>query len=225
MINLEFSNKWQITRSKTLDGVDIFQHYPVAEKAVLPESENEYVEWDQFKIHTVDQKRLYSKDFGPCLALAVRGYDESGKMSHIGLAHINSREQVYIDFLQKVREAVKGRIELFIAGGAKETTFHINEIWESWAKELKMEVMHDVSKRFFKRIALSYNDKTYRGSTGIAQLYFDREFNLRIEVDLEMTELERLEEVTSEKACELKVMPEDLFSSIFSEEPPARQFK
>lgn len=208
MINLEHSNKWQITRSKTLDGVDIFQDYPVAEKTALPESDNEYVGWDHFKIHTVDQKRLYSTEFGPCVGLAVRGYDEADQLSHIGLAHVWSMKKVYIDFLQTVRKVVKGRIELFIAGGMNRATSNIAEIKDSIAKEHDIQVLDDVSIKFYKPIGLIYRNTMYRGDSGITQLYFDRDFNPRIELNLDMTGLDNLEEAVADVACKMMVLPD-----------------
>ncbi|HEY5259473.1 MAG TPA: hypothetical protein VIJ46_02415 [Rhabdochlamydiaceae bacterium] len=199
------SNRWQITILKTLQGLDLFKKYAIGEKVEFPESDYEMVGWDQFKIHSIDEKKLYTAELGPCLGLTARGYDESGQLIHTGIAHVFMSEDLHHKFFACMREKVKGRIELFLAGGGSKQAVLVGEI-QAAAEEANIKVVDDVSQRFSKRVALIYKNMIYRGDSGIAQLYFDNRYNPQIVASLDMTGLSNLEEVVSDSACVLQQM-------------------
>lgn len=209
-MSVQLSKQWQIQRDTTLNGVEMFQKYPVLELAKLEPSEYEYVGWDQFKIHAVHQKKLYSEEYGPCLALAVRGYDESGQLSHTGLAHVFMKKKVYTDFLEEVSKVVKGRIELFIAGGSAKALPHVVEIKSEIVPKFKMEVLHNVASLFYKSIGMQKGQMLYQGSSGIAQLYFDPHFNPTIVLNLEITGIDNLKECVEQNSCKFIVLSDEM---------------
>lgn len=203
------SNKWGITVLKNLAKLDIFNKYVIGEKVELLKAEYEGVGWDQFKIHSVDQKKLYTTELGPCLGLTVRGYDETGQLSHSGIAHVFMKDNLHQKFFEDLRGKVKGRIELFIAGGMYRQDELLKKIIDD-AKEFKIDVVDNVSKTFFKKVALIFKGMAYRGESGIAQLYFDSKFNPQIVADLLITGISDLEQVISDPACKLQLLPDHL---------------
>lgn len=196
-------DKWQITVSKALSKAEAFQKYPDGEITQLPESEYEMVGWDQFKIHSLDQKKLYTTQLGPCLGLSARGYDQNGQLSHVGIAHKFMNDDLPKEFLKKMGETAKGRIELFIAGGDGESTRLVNKIL-TFAKKSNIAVLDNLSKIFFRDYFLFYSNMVYRGSSGITQLFFDSKFNPHIQADLLITGLSNLNEVLSDPLSKLK---------------------
>lgn len=212
-MSVQLSKQWQIQLDTTLNGVEMFQQYPVVELPKLESSKYEFVGWDQFKIHTVDQKRLYSKEYGPCLALVVRGYDESDQLSHTGLAHVFMKKKTYTDFLEEVGKMVRGRIELFIAGGSVKALPHVVEITAEIAPRFKMEVLQDVTSQFFKAVGMQKGQKLYRGNSGIGQLYFDSHFNPTIALTLEISGIENLKEFVEQNSCKFIVLSDNMLVS------------
>lgn len=199
------SDRWNITILKTLQGLDLFKKYAIGTQAEFPRSDYEMVGWDQFKVHSLDEKKLYTKELGPCLGLTARGYDESGKLSHTGMAHVFMSQDLHHKFFACMREKVKGRIELFLAGGGSKQAVLVAKI-QAAAEEANIKVVDDVSQRFFKPIALIYKNMMYRGSSGIAQLYFDTQYNPQIVANLDMTGISNLEDVVSDSASVLQQM-------------------
>lgn len=202
------SAKWQITVSKSLQNIEAFKEYPIAEPVELfqveppqsdykmveldfftkpvepPQSDYEMVGWDQFEIHSIDQKKLYTTQLGPCLGLSARVYDIAGKLTHIGIAHKFVDDNLPQAFLESLREKVKGRIELFIAGGDNRSDELLGRIRSLVNEKNNVKIVDDVSKKFFKNFTLTLRNTVYFGFSGINQIYFDREFNSRLQVDL-----------------------------------------
>lgn len=180
------SDKWNITVSKPLQRhSQDFKNLPVAEEPQLPTEAFDPVGWDHYIIHSVAEKRLHTSQLGPCIGLAARGFDESGKLTHIGLAHSFMSETMPGTYFEELRKNIKGRIELFIAGGDREADSRLRSIY-SLAKHHRITILHDVSKRFFKEFNLPYKQMLYRASSGISQIFFDQLFNLRLHADLEV---------------------------------------
>lgn len=57
------SDRWQITILKTLKGLDLFKKYAIGTQAELPRSDYEMVGWDQFKVHSLDEKSSIQKNW------------------------------------------------------------------------------------------------------------------------------------------------------------------
>lgn len=200
------SDRWQITISKSLQGLDLFKKYAIGTAAELPKSDYKMVGWDQFEVHSIDETKLYTTELGPCLGLTARGYDQSGQLSHTGIAHVMADDNLHREFFACMREKVKGRIELFVAGGGSKQAALVKMI-KADAEKADIKVVDDVSQLLFKPIALFCKNMIYRGNSGITQLYFDNRYNPQIVANLDIAGVENLEEVLSDSTCVLRQMP------------------
>jgi len=182
------SDRWNITVSKTLQKhVAEFNDATIAHEVQTEEFDQ--VGWDHFIIHSIAEKRLITTQLGPCIGLATRGFDEAGKLTHIGLAHSFASDKMPVNYFEELRKVIKGRIELFIAGGDREADSRLRAIY-SLANQHHITILHNVAKRFFKEFYLPYQNMLYSASYGISQIYFDPLFNLRLHGDLNVIGLQ-----------------------------------
>ncbi len=189
------SNSWNITVSKALQTVDpSFKQYPIAKLADLPESDYEAVGWDYFKVHSIAEKKLYTTELGPCLGLSARGFDESGKLTHIGMAHKFMNDRLPEQFFDAMRQKVKGRIELFISGGDEESNSLLHKM-RKLAKIGNIAILNDVSKRFFKEFYFPFQGMMHSASRGIHQIYFDQAFNPMLQAGVSVIGLPNFDEL------------------------------
>jgi hypothetical protein len=183
---LILSDSWNITVSEPLHRLfDDFKHLPIAKETALPIEEFRSVGWDHYAIHSIREKRLDTSHLAPCIGLATRGFDESGKLTHIGLAHSFLNKKMPGTYFEELRKIIKGRIELFIAGGGRESDSNLRDIY-ALAMEHRITILHDVSQRFYKSFKLPVKGMLYRAISGINQIYFDKLFNLQLYADVDV---------------------------------------
>ncbi len=91
---------------------------------------DECVAWDQGKVIEAGSKRIYSKEFGPCIAVLARGYKEnSDTPTHLALHHVFHDTLSFQRTLSKLIGLVqRGEIEVFISGGDKTSKDKYREI-------------------------------------------------------------------------------------------------
>ncbi len=200
-------DKWQVTISKSLHQVPGFGEYSIGEEIALYDS-HESVGWDHYLIRSINEKKLFTSQLGPCVGIAVRGYDQTGKLTHIGLAHKFRNENLHTVLFQKMREAVgKGHIEAFIAGGNDRQSKYLNKII-SFAKKNQIQIVDNLTKKFFKSFNLFCEKTIYSGSSGISQIYFDQASNPHLYGDILFNGVENLTKILSNSACTIQAAPQ-----------------
>lgn len=128
--------------------------YPIytipVEEGKLPSDQETYVGWDQGKVvELATEKPLYSKEFGPCVAVLARGYKGNSKLpTHLALHHVFRNTELLAKTLSDLVNRVSvGTVEIFISGGMDETQNSRKEIYdiikEAKTADCKIAVLDD----------------------------------------------------------------------------------
>jgi hypothetical protein len=176
---------WAMTRSKNMETLGLCDTFPTAQDSPdFKSSQYKEVDWDGAEVIPIaeGQPCLVTRDVGPCYALCVRGYNEAGLLTHIGMAHWFVERETVSSLFEKMRNAVgEGRIELFIAGGGDPAR---NQTISTYARVKNIELVQDLSCHFSKRFnLLSTEGDLYTGSMKIKSVCFNQGGQPSFEID------------------------------------------
>lgn len=148
---------------------------------------HQWVGMDQGKVVAVNDKPLYSTQFGPCLAILARAFPaQSAAVSHMSLNHIYLRPANFKQTLEELVGKIQGTgaVEIFISGGNRTSREDLVKI---------QAIISDCTSRFknveFRRKASTFGiadvgeyylfvqNRTHQGNCGLASAGFDQQGN------------------------------------------------
>lgn len=149
---------------------------------------HQWVGMDQGRVVSVNDKPLYSTQFGSCVAILARAFPaHSTNVSHMSLNHIYLKPANFRKTLEELVETIQrtGAVEIFISGGNRSSIEDLEEI---------QAIVSDCTSRFknveFRSKASTFgiaevgeyylfdeNRTGHQGNCGLASAGFDQQGN------------------------------------------------